>query len=156
MPDDLYYRDILSWSVAQSARLRRLAAGERVNDLDWENVIEEIESVGRSEAQAVDSFLLQAFLHAMKVAAWPDHSAARKWRNEIDAFLLGAQRRFTPSMKHRVDVPEIHRDARRIVLGLDMRRPPRALPETTDLTVAELMDRSLDADAIIARLASPS
>ena len=34
-----------------------------------------------------------------------------------------------------------------------MRRPPRALPATIDLTLAELLDESLGADALIARLA---
>ncbi len=44
---DLYGDDILLWSERQAALLRRMGAGERVNDLvDWENVAEEIESVG--------------------------------------------------------------------------------------------------------------
>lgn len=152
MPDDLYHRDILAWSRAQAERLRRVAAGERVNDVDWANVIEEIESVGRSEVQAVESFLLQALLQAMKVAAWPDHMAVRKWRNEIGTFLLGARRRFAPSMAQQLDIAATHRDARRLVLDLDMRRPPAPLPETTDLTIPEIMDESFGAGALIARL----
>jgi hypothetical protein len=45
---DLYHTDILEWSERQGALLRRIAAGERVNDtdLDWPNIAEEIESVG--------------------------------------------------------------------------------------------------------------
>jgi hypothetical protein len=43
------YDDVLLWSERQAALLRRMAAGERVNDqVDWENVAEEIEDVGRS------------------------------------------------------------------------------------------------------------
>ncbi|MDO9707555.1 DUF29 family protein [Paracraurococcus lichenis] len=152
MPDDLYDRDILAWSIAQAERLRRVAAGERVNDVDWANVIEEIESVGSSQVDAVNSLLLQALLHALKVVAWPDHAAARKWRNEIDLFLDQARVRFTPGMAQRLDLSEIHRRARKLVLKLDMRRPPRPLPETTDLTLAGLLDESLGADALIARL----
>jgi hypothetical protein len=34
MPDDLYQRDILTWSEHQAGLLRRFARGERVNDLD--------------------------------------------------------------------------------------------------------------------------
>lgn len=38
---DLYEEDILTWSERQADLLRRLAAGERVNDqVDWENVVE--------------------------------------------------------------------------------------------------------------------
>jgi hypothetical protein len=49
MPDGLYERDILFWSQNQAELLRRLARGERVNDVDWEHVVEEIEDVGLSE-----------------------------------------------------------------------------------------------------------
>jgi hypothetical protein len=39
--------DVLLWYEHQANLLRRLAAGERVNDrIGWENVIEEVESVG--------------------------------------------------------------------------------------------------------------
>ena len=46
-----YDTDILIWSERQATLLRRRAAGELVNDadIDWPNVAEEIESVGRSE-----------------------------------------------------------------------------------------------------------
>ncbi|MCB4820797.1 DUF29 domain-containing protein [Roseicella aerolata] len=152
MPDDLYHRDILAWSIAQAERLRRVAAGERVNDIDWENVIEEIESVGRSEARSVDSLLTQALVHALKVAAWPDHAASRKWRNEIGLFLDQARSRYSPGMAQVLDLAAMHRRARRLVLDLDMRRPPQPLPEAIDLTLAGLLDESLGADALIARL----
>jgi Domain of unknown function DUF29 len=49
MPDDLYDRDVLAWSQHQAELLRRTGRGERVNHVDWENVAEEIEDVGRSE-----------------------------------------------------------------------------------------------------------
>jgi Domain of unknown function DUF29 len=46
--------DILLWSEHQAALLRRLAAGERVNDqIDWANVIDEVESVGSEQLDAV-------------------------------------------------------------------------------------------------------
>ena len=45
--NDLYETDILEWSALQAALLRRLAAGERLNDqVDRGNVVEEIESAG--------------------------------------------------------------------------------------------------------------
>lgn len=48
MPDDVYERDILSWSEHQAGFLRRLAAGERVRAaVDWRNLIEEVEALGR-------------------------------------------------------------------------------------------------------------
>jgi hypothetical protein len=48
MLDDLYDRDALSWSEHRSSLLRRAARSDRVNEVDWEHVIEEIEAVGLS------------------------------------------------------------------------------------------------------------
>jgi uncharacterized protein DUF29 len=57
-----YDTDILTWSKRQAALLRRRAAGERINDadLDWSNIAEEIEDVGKNALRACRSQLLQA------------------------------------------------------------------------------------------------
>ena len=54
-----YEADVYVWSQRQGALLRRLAAGERVNDadLDWPNIAEEIETLGRSERASVRSHI---------------------------------------------------------------------------------------------------
>jgi Domain of unknown function DUF29 len=46
----VYDTDILTWAERQADLLRRVGVGEPINDqIDWENVTEEVESVGRSE-----------------------------------------------------------------------------------------------------------
>jgi len=154
MPDDLYHRDFVAWSQAQAERLRRLAAGERVNDLDWPNLIEEVEDLGRSQVQAVESLLVQALIHAMKMAAWPEHSAFGHWRGELIALLNGARRRFAPSMTRLIRIEELHADALEAVRGTSLDRPPRPLRDGTDLALAELMSRQLSPEEIVARLAA--
>ncbi len=58
MPEGLYKQDILSWAERQSELLRRLAAGEHVNEaVDWAHVIEELRDVGLSELRACESLL---------------------------------------------------------------------------------------------------
>ena len=58
---DLYDTDAVTWAEQQAALLRRIAAGERVNDqVDWENVVEEIEDVGGRERDKVTDALMQA------------------------------------------------------------------------------------------------
>jgi hypothetical protein len=53
---DLYDTDILIWSERQAELLRRVAAGEPVNEApDWPNIIEEVESVGSEQRHAVES-----------------------------------------------------------------------------------------------------
>ena len=67
---DLYDADVLAWSQRQAALLRRMAAGERVNDqVDWQNVAAEIGSVGRSQLSAVRSHIIQTLLHDLKAEA---------------------------------------------------------------------------------------
>src|SRR6185437_6347611 len=104
MPDDLYDRDALAWSEHQAALLRRVARGERVNEVDWDHVIEEIEDVGLSELHAVESYLELILVHLLKVQAWPEGDAVDHWRAEIVAFQGNAERRFAPSMARRIDL----------------------------------------------------
>lgn len=56
---DPYEADVLVWSEEQATKLRRLAAVDRSNAdaPDWPNIIEEIESMGRSELALVKSVL---------------------------------------------------------------------------------------------------
>src|SRR6478609_7739726 len=79
MPDDLYDRDALAWSEHQASLLRRVARGERVNEVDWEHVIEEIEDVGLSELHAVESYFEPIFMHLLKIRTWPDSDAVNRW-----------------------------------------------------------------------------
>jgi hypothetical protein len=39
VPEDLHTSDFVLWSERQAEALRRLRAGERANDLDWDNLI---------------------------------------------------------------------------------------------------------------------
>jgi hypothetical protein len=90
---DLYETDVVTWSDRQADLLRRIAAGERVNDLvDWPNVVEEIESVGQSQIDAVESLWTQAFLHDLKAEAWPLARDVDNWRADARMFRHQARR----------------------------------------------------------------
>lgn len=137
MPDDLYDRDVLAWSEHQATLLRCVARGERVNDIDWTHVAEEIEDVGISELNAVHSYLRQILVHLLKLHGWPTLAACRHWRSEIIAFQTDAQRRFTPSMRQRIALDVIYN---RAVLQIELLRyggkaalsVPAACPVTLD------------------------
>jgi hypothetical protein len=152
----LYDTDILLWSEQQADLLRRLARGERVNGVDWENVAEEVESVGRSELQAVESLLDEALVHLMAV-----HGAARlepvaHRRSEARGALARAARRAAPSMLARLDLQDLWtlaRDTALDKLAADG-GPARPLPERCPFAAAELLNRAPDLDALLARLAA--
>ncbi len=138
----LYDEDILLWSERQGLLLRRLAAGERVNDadLDWPNITEEIEAVGRSELRACESLLTQAVAHWLKQACWPDSREARHWREEEIRVRQEAADAFTPSMRQRLDIGKIRQRAvQRLPDAIDG-VPRGALPDTGTLTLETLLD----------------
>jgi hypothetical protein len=65
--------DIVTWSERQAAALRALAARpELSNAVDWDNVIEEIECLGRSEWKGVASQIRNALAHILKGYCDPD------------------------------------------------------------------------------------
>ena len=138
---DLYDQDIVLWSEQQAECLRRHAAGERVNsaDLDWSNIIEEIESVGNSELRAVESLLIQALIHALKISAWPGARDAEHWRNETRVFREQAHRRFVPSMRQRIDVADLYASALRAMPRRIDGQPPSPVPETCPDTLDQLL-----------------
>jgi hypothetical protein len=141
MPDGLYERDILSWSEHQADLLRRLARGERVNDVDWTHVVEEIEDVGLSELHAVESFLDLMLVHLLKLHGWPKSPSVDHWRAEIGSFQKNAARRFAPSMRQRLDVAKLYRDAVEQLEGLHYDGVAGRLgPVACPLTLNELLD----------------
>ena len=135
-----YDTDIVTWSEHQSALLRRLAAGEAVNALvDWENVAEEVESVGREQWHAVRSLLRQALIHWLKAQAWPESRDAPVWLADSVDFRTQAADRFTPSMWQKIDVAAIYRQARRAVPSAMDGVAPLPLPETCPFDLDALL-----------------
>src|SRR4051794_19666654 len=111
----LYEEDIYAWSQHQAAVLRRMAANPAAlpNDLDLEHVAEEIEEVGNEQRFGVESNLIQAFIHLIKLAPLPGDQAAGRWAKEGNAFLAPAARGWRPSMGRAVAPEGLWSDARR-------------------------------------------
>lgn len=137
---DLYDNDILEWSEQQSKLLRRMATGELVNDqVDWENVIDEVESVGSEQLHAVTSLLLQVLIHMLKTEGWPTSPEVPHWRAEAERFRADAIDRFAPSMRRRIDLDKIYSRALRAVPSVIDSRPPQPLPQACPWALDELL-----------------
>lgn len=151
----LYDADFLLWSEQQAALLRRLAAGERVNDaVDWPNLIEEVGDLGRSEFRAVESLLDVGLRHLVLAHAAPMPEPVAHWRAEALAALSRAARQVTPGMVPRLDLDDLWRTARdvaatKLAASGGLSRP---LPAACPFTAAELLNRHPDLDALMARL----
>jgi hypothetical protein len=135
-----YEGDILTWSERQADLLRRVGAGEKVNDqVDWDNVAEEVESVGRSQLAQVKSLLVQALAHMLKAEAWPLSGYVPHWRAEALGFRGDAADVYTPSMRQRIDINELYaRAVRRVPETIDG-QAPLPVPEECPVTLEELL-----------------
>jgi hypothetical protein len=79
----LYDQDLVLW-CEQQARELRVAAGAGWNaPIDWENVAEEIESLGRSERHALTSHIGTVIEHLLKLEVSPATEPVRGWRDTI-------------------------------------------------------------------------
>ena len=154
MPDGVYERDALAWAERQAELLRRVAAGELVNDaVDWANVIEEVADVGLSELRACRSLLRQTMVHLLKLQAWPDSPAAAHWRGEVVGFLDDARDRFTPSMRRRVDVVELYQGSLRRVRSEAEGTPEIvALPKVCPFGLEDFVDGTIDIKRLMTKL----
>jgi hypothetical protein len=133
--NDLYDDDILTWSEQQAELLRRRSA----NALDWDNLAEEIEDVGRSQLRAAESHLVQALLHDLKVAAWPLSRDVPHWRAKARGHRDDARAAFTPSMAQRIDVSALYRRALRRMPETNDEQPPLPVPESCPQRLDDLL-----------------
>ncbi len=156
--EGLYDRDALAWAEQQAGLLRRLAGGEAVNEaVDWPNVIEEVQDVGHSQLRACRSLLRQALVHLLKLHAWPGSVAAEHWRDEAGRFLADAEDQFTPSMRQRIDLDELHDKALHLArMAADASGTPRPLPAACPFGLDELLATYPDVAALSAKLAQAS
>jgi len=136
-----YDVDILSWSEHQAELLRRRAAGALGNDLelDWTNIAEEIESVGRSQLSAVQSLLRQALIHMLKAEAWPLSREVPHWRAEARRFRDDAAEAFSPFMRQRINLARLYVQALRATPETIDGQPPLPMPEFCPVTLDELL-----------------
>ena len=137
---DLYDTDILLWSEQQSALLRRIASGETINDqIDWCNVAEEVEDVGRNTLRACRAQLLQALLHDLKAQAWPLSRDVPHWRSEARVARINAADAYAPSMRQKIDLADIYAKALRALPETMDDQPPLPVPGVCPVTLDELI-----------------
>ena len=139
-----YGEDFYAWTQDQGRRLRE-AGASRVNvPVDWENVAEEIESMGRSELSAVESALTRVMEHLLKLEFSPAQEPRNGWAASVveHRARLAKDLKASPSLRGRIDLEDDYRTARRLA-GLGLQRdgvPKGELPETCPYTLEQLLD----------------
>jgi hypothetical protein len=135
-----YKADILKWSERQASLLRRVAAGEKVIDqIDWENVIEEVESAGRRQLATAKSLLVQALACMLKARSWPRSPEVPRWQTEALGFQRDAANIVEPNLLLRIDVNDVYFKAIRCLPAtIDGLEPP-LFPTECPVTLDDLL-----------------
>ena len=154
----LYDDDIVTWAEEQAAALRALGTrGDLSNALDWENVAEEIESVGRSHLRAVEGLLIQTLAHLLKRASAPLAPSSLHWREEIATFQITAWNAYEASMRQRLNWPRIWNSAVTTAeagLGAYGNRLLPGLPEACPIVPEDLLSDHFDIDRALRTIAA--
>lgn len=112
--DSLYETDICTWADQQAAALRSLASrSDLPNQLDLMNIVEEIEDVGSSHFNAVNSFIRLILSHMILIIFDQDADSVPHSKAEVATFHAELLQRYQPSMRQRVDVDLLWRRALR-------------------------------------------
>jgi Domain of unknown function DUF29 len=73
---DLYDADFGLWTERQADALRRRAG----NEIDWENVAEEIETLGNNNKRELASRITTLLVHLLKLRLSPAAEPRRQWQ----------------------------------------------------------------------------
>jgi hypothetical protein len=100
---ELYDQDFVLWTEEQAAALRR--SKDSNLPLDWANLAEEIESLGKSDRRALRSQIRRILRHLLKLEVSPAVEPRAGWRETIgDARSeIGDLLRDSPSLRREVD-----------------------------------------------------
>jgi enoyl reductase-like protein len=94
-----YETDYNQWIQETVQNLRE----RNFNNIDWENLIEEIESMGKNDKRALISLLTRLLEHLLKLAYWESEKprSGNHWASEIVNFRSQIQTRLedSPSLK---------------------------------------------------------
>ena len=136
---DLYEHDYYTWTSTQAQVLRK----RKVSGLDWDNLAEEVEDLGKAERHRLESHLELLLMHLLKWVYQPQR-CSRSWSNSIREHRFRIQRvlRDNPGLK--ATLPQVFADAYEAArfsavneTRLDLSAFPEPCPWSLDDTMRE-------------------
>lgn len=137
---NLYDEDYSRWLESTIDQLKT----SQFSEVDWVNLIEELEDMGRSEKRAIYSNLKILLLHLLKYCYQPE-KRSKSWLSSICEHRQRLHRAFkdSPSLKNYfvavlTDSYEDARELAAVETGLELIVFPKECPFTTE----EILDRN--------------
>jgi hypothetical protein len=110
---DLYEDDFPLWAESQAALLR----ARRFDELDLDNLIEEVEDLGRRERDMVESHVETIVEHLLKLALSHADRPRRGWLVTVDRQRAKLARKLTTTLRNHLEaeLPALYAGVRRPV-----------------------------------------
>ncbi|MEO1094071.1 MAG: DUF29 domain-containing protein [Cyanobacteria bacterium J06638_28] len=139
-PANLYETDYMQWLIATVNQLRH----QEYAHVDWDNLIEEIEDMGKRERRSLKSNLVILLLHLLKWHYQPTQRTG-SWAGSI----VEHRRRIHEALKdspslapYLADVlAEAYQDARKQA-GAETMLPDETFPQACEFELAQVMDEN--------------
>lgn len=97
-----YDDDFYAWTQDQAKRLRAQGRLRQNEPLDWRELAEEIEDLGRSELHTCESLTERIILHLLLLDVSRATEPRAGWEEEIVAFRVGLERKLTPTIRRKI------------------------------------------------------
>ena len=135
---ELYENEYDQWLT----EIVKLLKNRDLEKLDYDNLIEELESLGRSERNAVKSLLLQIIIHLMLYQFWQleRERNANHWAAEIITFRVQLEDKMTTNLRNYLEseLPKIYQNA---LLIVQKKTQLNSLPEQCPYSLEQLLDK---------------
>jgi hypothetical protein len=142
----LYERDFFAWTQQQAELLRRKAAGGPTPDLDFENLAQEIESLGKRDRRALASHTARIIEHLLKLQYSRAEEPRPGWESSVDVHRSKAGRILadSPDLKTEMEtrLRESYDDGWRFAArSLRIELDSSTLPATCPYSLEEILGR---------------
>lgn len=126
-----YDEDFYAWTQDQARRLRAQARLRQNEPLDWQELAEEVEDLGRSELHTCESLTERIILHLLLLDMSRATDPRAGWEEEITAFRVGLERKLTPSIQRKLvrNLDRHYQTACRLLKARLHRHEPDTKPE---------------------------
>ncbi|WP_299735182.1 DUF29 domain-containing protein [uncultured Endozoicomonas sp.] len=145
MAEPLYETDFYSWTQQQAELLRQ----GRLGELDLDNILEEIESMGRSEHRQLSHRMDVLLMHLLKWCYQPDHRSS-SWQGSIkeQRFRIRKLLKENPGLKPRIPETRIEAyEAALITAFKETGLPENTFPEQCPWSFDDMMNSDFLPDA---------
>lgn len=133
----IYEKDFFKWTNDQAKLLRK----QEFSSLDIENLIEEIESLGRSERRTLESYLEILLMHMLKVKFQPSKHT-KSW----DLSIKNSRQKFkkvlsqNPSLKRKLnDILKDAYESARLDAALETNLDEKTFPKSCPWKMDEIL-----------------